>query len=89
MSHVVLLVQATQGSLNSAALALVLQAVATGFLLSADMATDHFSPAVGDGIQVLNKAIAAELIFVATTNFDKALYSGMGWYSISCRGLDS
>ena len=72
------LCQAFQGSLNSAALALVLQAFATGLLVVASVATGHEAEAVSDGIQVANKAIAAELIFLATINIDNALYSE-GW----------
>ncbi|KAF8057765.1 Nek1 [Scenedesmus sp. PABB004] len=69
------LVQACQSSLNNAGLALVLQAAATGMLLTANLANHDVSTALADGIQVVNKAVAAELIFVATTNFDEALYS--------------
>jgi hypothetical protein len=46
------LVQACQSSLNSAALALVLQSFATGLLITAALATDHVSDAITDGIQV-------------------------------------
>lgn len=67
-----------QNSLNSAGLALVLQSFATGLLLTADLATGRYSAALGDTIQAINKAVAAELIFIGTTNFDRALYTGEG-----------
>ncbi|WIA31349.1 hypothetical protein OEZ86_002250 [Tetradesmus obliquus] len=69
------LVQACQSSLNNAGLALVLQAVATGLLVTANMANEDYSGALADIIQVINKVVAAELIFIATTNFDRALYT--------------
>lgn len=108
----------------------MLQAFATGLLVTASLATDHVSEAIVDGIQarrraaacglplharaglhfpkhvrlrpftpcpppsltlaccgphlpplslqVINKAIAAELIFIATANIDKALWEE-GW----------
>jgi hypothetical protein len=46
------LVQATQSSLNSAGLALVLQAAATGLLLTAHLATGDVAAALEGGIQV-------------------------------------
>ncbi|KIZ01686.1 hypothetical protein MNEG_6274 [Monoraphidium neglectum] len=69
------LVQAFQSSLNSAGLSLVLQSFATGLLVTAGLASNHIGDAIADGIQVVNKAIAAELIFVATANIDNALYT--------------
>jgi len=56
----------------------VLQSFATGLLVTASIATDHLGEALTDSIQVINKAIAAELLFVATANIDNALYSE-GW----------
>ncbi len=64
------------------ALALVLQSFATGLLVTASLATDHVGEAITDGIQVVNKAIAAELIFVATSNIDNALYSEGWWVAV-------
>lgn len=66
--------QATQSSLNSAGFSLALQSFATGLLLTAHLATGNVSAALGDTIQSINKAVAAELVFVATNNFDKAIY---------------
>jgi hypothetical protein len=44
--------QACQSSLNNAGLALVLQAVATGMLVTANMANEDYSGALADIIQV-------------------------------------
>lgn len=44
--------QACQSSLNNAGLALVLQAVATGMLVTANMANSDYSAALADVIQV-------------------------------------
>jgi hypothetical protein len=47
-----LLSQATQSSLNTAGLALIMQTVATGLLVTACIANEDYSGALGDGIQV-------------------------------------
>ncbi len=76
--------QATQSSLNSAGLALILQSFATSLLATANLATGQYSGALADFIQTANKAVAAELIFVGTANFDRVLYTGksqQGQYS--------
>lgn len=44
--------QATQSSLNTAGLALVMQTIATGLLVTASVANQEYSEALGDGIQV-------------------------------------
>lgn len=47
-----LLLQACQSSLNTAGLALIMQTVATGLLVTASIANEDYSGALGDGIQV-------------------------------------
>lgn len=47
-----LLLQACQSSLNTAGLALIMQTVATGLLVTACIANEDYSGALGDGIQV-------------------------------------
>lgn len=47
-----LLPQACQSSLNTAGLALIMQTVATGLLVTASIANEDYSGALGDGIQV-------------------------------------
>ena len=46
------LLQACQSSLNTAGLALIMQTVATGLLVTACIANEDYSGALGDGIQV-------------------------------------
>lgn len=46
------LLQACQSSLNTAGLALIVQTVATGLLVTACIANEDYSGALGDGIQV-------------------------------------
>jgi hypothetical protein len=53
--------QACQSSLNNAGLALVLQAVATGMLVTANMANEDYSGALADIIQVTGRGGAASL----------------------------
>lgn len=48
-----ILLQASQSSLNNAALALVMQAVATGLLVTANVANQDYSSALADVIQVM------------------------------------
>jgi hypothetical protein len=47
-----LLLQACQSSLNTAGLSLIMQTVATGLLVTACIANEDYSAALGDGIQV-------------------------------------
>jgi hypothetical protein len=61
--------QACQSSLNNAGLALVLQAVATGMLVTANMANEDYSGALADIIQVCKGGLPVRNVRSRTSAF--------------------